>query len=277
MIGAARAQATVTREGPDVLATLKKLLRLTFALCVFTVTAAAQAQENPTRGDEAALAPETILLKMARVYRTCRSYRDSGEVRTTLLTDGGRAGSDRPFHTAFVRPDRLRFQFTDPGLGERSSAYIVWTDGTQVRSWWDAKPGVRNAGTLQEGLGVAAGISGGSSNRVPALLLPGTIGQGPPIIAAERIQDGSDRGVPCFRIRGKSQKTPYTLTMGGQTLTVQDESITLWIDRTTLLLRKVEDRKTFSTYNSESITTYTPESDIEIPPEQLTFKPPQAP
>jgi outer membrane lipoprotein-sorting protein len=258
-------------------ATGQRVMLLILPLCVFSVAVAVCAQENPTRGDDATLAPETILLKMARVYRTCRSYRDSGEVRTTLLVGDGRAGSDRPFHTAFVRPDRFRFQFTDPGLGERSSAYVVWTDGGEVRSWWDAKPGVRNAGTLQEALGVAAGISGGSSNRVPALLLPGTIGQGPPVIAAERIQDGSDRGVLCFRIRGKSQTTPYTLTMGAQVLTVQDESITLWIDRTTLLLRKVEDRKTFNTYNSESITTYTAEIDVEIPAAQLTFNAPQVP
>jgi len=258
-------------------ATLKKLLLLTFALRMLAVAATAPAQESPARNDDAALAPETILLRMARVYRNCRSYRDSGEVRTTLLTDGGRAGSDRPFKTAFVRPERFRFQFTDTGLGERSSSYIVWKDGDEVHSWWDAKPGVRNAGTLQDGLRIAAGVSGGSSIRIPGLLLPGSVGEGPLIIAAERIQDGSDRGVPCFRTRGKSQKTPYTLTMGEQTLTVQDESITLWIDRATLLLRKVEDKKTLATYNSESITTYTPEIDVKIPPEQLTFNAPQAP
>ncbi len=258
-------------------ATGHRLMLLILPPCVFSVAVAVFPQESPTRGDDAALAPETILLRMARVYRTCRSYRDGGEVRTILLTDGGRAGSDRPFRTAFVRPDRFRFQFTDPGLGERSSEYIVWTDGAVVRSWYDAQPGVRNAGTLQEALRGAAGISGGSSVRVPGLLLPGSIGEGPPIIAAERIQDSSDRGVPCFRIRGKSQRTPYTLTMGAQTLTVQDESITLWIDRATLLLRKVEDKKTLSTYNSESITTYIPEIDIEIPPEQLTFNAPQTP
>ena len=259
------------------LATLKKLLPLTFALCVMTLAMVALAQEGSTRGDEATLAPETILLKMARVYRNCRSYRDSGEVRTTLLTDGGRAGSDRPFSTAFVRPDRFRFQFTDPGLGERSSAYIVWTDGGEVRSWWDAKPGVRRPDSLQSALGVAAGISGGSSVRVPGLLMPGSVGEGPPVIAAERIQDGSDRDVSCFRIKGKGQRTPYTLKMGAQTLTVQDESITLWIDRATFLLRKVEDRKTFDTYDSESITIYTPEMDVEIPAAQLAFNAPQAP
>jgi len=260
-----------------VLATLKKLLPLTYALFVMTPATVALAQESKALGDDATLAPETILLKMARVYRTCRSYRDSGEVRTTVLTDGGRAGSDRPFHTAFVRPDRFRFQFTDPGLGERSSAYVVWTEGDEVHSWWDAKPGVRNAGTLGDGLGVAAGVSGGSSVRIPGLVLPGSVGGGLLVVAAERMPDATDRDVRCFRIKGKSQRTPYTLTMGSQTLTVQDESITLWIDRATLLLRKVEDRKTFDTYTSESVTTYTPEIDIEIPAAQLTFNAPEAP
>lgn len=256
-------------------ATSRKLSTLLFPLCVLALATTAPAQESPAHGDDATLAPETILLRMARAYRTFRSYRDSGEVRTTLLTDGGRAGNDRPFKTAFVRPDRLRFQFTDTGLGERSSAYIVWTEGTEVRSWWDAQPGVRRPESLQSALGVAAAPSGGSSTRIPGLLLPRSIGEGPIVIAAERIQDASDRGVSCFRIRGKSQKTPYMLTMGTQTFTVQDESITLWIDRATLLLRKVEDRKTFDTYTSESITTYTPEIDIEIPPTDLAFNPPQ--
>jgi len=255
----------------------RRFLTLAFVLFVLLQPATVRAQEEQARGDDATLAPETILLKMARAYRTCRSYRDTGEVRTTLLIKDGRAGNDRPFRTAFVRPDRLRFQFTETGLGERSTAYIVWTEGTEVRSWWDGQPGVRNAGTLQAALGVAAAPSGGSSTRVPGLLLPRSIGEGPIIIAAERIQDGSDRGVSSYRIRGKSQRTPYTLTMGTQTLTVQDESITLWIDRAKLLLRKVEDRKTFETYDSESITTYTPEFDVEIPAAELTFTPPQQP
>jgi outer membrane lipoprotein-sorting protein len=255
-----------------------RLLLLAFALCVISLLTPARAQENPAPGDVAALPPETIMLRMARVYRNCRSYRDQGEVTTVQLIEGGRAGSERPFSTAFVRPDRFRFQFTDTGLGERSSRYIVWTDGDQVHSWWDAKPGVRNAGTLRDGLTVAAAVSGGSSVHIPSLLLPQEVGEGGPmIVAAERMPDAAERDVPCIRIKGKSQRTPYTLTQGSQTLTVQDENITLWIDRATLLLRKVEDRKTFSTYTSESVTTYSPEIDLEIPPEQLTFTPPKAP
>ena len=259
------------------LATTRRLRRLILPLCVLALATAAPAQESPAQGDDATLAPETILLRMARAYRTIRSYRDSGEVSTTLLTDGGRAGNDRPFKTAFMRPDRFRFQFTDPGLGERSSAYIVWTDGDRgalLVGRTTGCPQSRNvAGRARGGCGALRRLL----DPHPRPAAARTIGQGPSIIAAERIQDGSDRGVTCFRIRGKSQKTPYTLTMGAQTLTVQDESITLWIDRATLLLRKVEDKKTLATYNSESITTYTPEIDIEVPPEQLTFNPPQTP
>jgi outer membrane lipoprotein-sorting protein len=254
---------------------LKRLLPFMFALCVASVAAPARAQENPAPGDVSALPPETIMLRMARVYRNCRSYRDQGEVTTVQLIEGGRAGSERPFSTAFVRPDRFRFQFTDTGLGERSSRYIVWTDGDQVHSWWDAKPGLRDAGTLRDGLTVAAAVSGGSSVRIPSLLLPQEVGEGGPmVVAAERISDATDRDVPCIRIQGKSQRTPYTFTQGTQTLTVEDERITLWIDRAKLLLRKVEDKKTFSTYTSESVTTYTPEIDVDIPPDQLTFNPP---
>jgi hypothetical protein len=232
-------------------------------------------QEGSPRVDAAELTPVKILRAMERVYAGCRSYRDAGEARTALVTDGGRAGSDRPFTTAFVRPGRLRFQFTDPGLGDRSSSYIVWSDGTDVRSWWDAKPGVRRPGSLQAALTPAAGISGGSSVRVPGLLMPETLGEGPLLIAPERIEDGTDRSVACFRIKGKSRKTPYTLSIGTRVLTVKDESVTVWIDRATFLLRKVQETRTFDTYTSESSTTYTPEVDVEISPAQLAFGAPE--
>ncbi len=249
----------------------------TLALATVASVAAAAAQTPPAPAGDAAATAVTILRTMERVYAGCRSYRDKGEVRTGIVTDGGRAGSDRPFTTAFVRPGRFRFQFTDPGLGERSSSYIVWSDGDDVRSWWDAKPGVRRPGQLEAALVPAAGISGGSSVRVPGLLLPGELGQGPLLIAPERIDDGDDRGVACFRIRGESRKTPYTLSMGARVLTVKSESVTLWIDRATHLLRKVQETRTFETYTSEATTTYSPEIDVAIAPGELAFGAPEAP
>ncbi len=244
---------------------------------VFALAATARAQETAKGGDEAAGAsPVKILLGMQKVYAGCRSYRDSGKVVTTIVTDGGRATSERPFATAFVRPGRFRFQFIDTGLGDRSSKYIVWSDGHEVRSWWDAQPGVRHPGSLQEALVPATGISGGSSVRVPGLLLPEDIGEGPLLIAPERIEDGVDRGVACIRIKGKGRKTPYALPTGPtRSVTVLDESVTLWIDRATSLLRKVEENRTFETYRSESTTTYTPEIDVEVPAADLAFGAPE--
>ncbi len=238
---------------------------------------AAPAQDVPARPDDAALTPETILLSMARVYRTCRSYRDSGEVRGVVRVEDGRAGSRRPFSTAFVRPDRFRFRFTDSGLGERTSSYVVWTEGAEVRAWWDAQPGVRAMESLKEALGTASGISGGSSTRVPALLLPRQVGEGPPLATADRLDDGVDREVACFRIKGRPRAVPYTATTGGRVLTVQDETVTLWIARGTFLLRKVEEWKDYGSYTQETVTTYEPEIDVEIPPDKLTFTSPATP
>ncbi len=245
------------------------------AIAFLTLARGAGAQSPATPADESSLTPVKILLDMEKAYARAESYRDTGVVATLTLTDGGRAGSERPFSTVFVRPERLRFQFTDTGLGERSSRYIVWTDGSEVRSWWDAKPGVRHPASLQEALEIAAGISGGSSVRVPGMLLPRTVGVGAPLLGADRIDDGVDRGVTCFRVTGKSRKTPYQLSVGGRTLTVQAEKVTLWIDRSTLLLRKVEENRTFDTYRSESTTTYTPELNVEIPSDELAFSAPE--
>lgn len=236
---------------------------------VLAVTALAQAP--PTVPDVASMSAVKILLTMQKVYAGCRSYRDSGEVRRSSETDGGHFGSEVPFSTRFVRGGVFRFQFTDRGLGERSSAYVVWSDGKEVRSWWDAQPGVRHPASLQEALDAASGISADSSLRVPGMLLPKVVGGGAPLLDPERIGDDMDRGVACLRIRGKGRRTPYTQTSGSITVTVRDESVTLWLDRATLLLRKVEETRTMDTYRSRITTTYDPQMDVEIPAGDLAF------
>jgi len=107
--------------------------------------------------------------------------------------------------------------------------------------------------------------------------MPEAMGQGPLLVAPERIGDDTDRGVVCFRVRGRSRKTPYTLSTGARVLTVKDETVTVWIDRATFLLRKVEETRTFDTYTSESTTTYAPEVNADIPAAQLAFGAPETP
>lgn len=212
-----------------------------------------------------------ILLNVKRAYASCRSYRDRGEVRVVGAIEGGSFGTSVPFTTAFVRGGAFRFELTDRGLGERESRLVLWAEGDQVRAWWEAGGGERRVESLRAALETAAGVSVGASTRVPGLLLPGEGGEGLFIAAPERLPDDEDRGVPCFRVRGKGRPTPYPLTTGSGTVTVEDEEITVWIERTTFLLRRVEERRVLSTYRTVTTTTYEPQVDVDIPAAELAF------
>jgi len=228
----------------------------------------ATAQTAPT-GAAVDLSPVRILLNMRRAYGGFRSYRDDGVVRTSSVTEDSRFGSETPFSTAFTRPGPLRFEFVDRGLGERSSRIVLWWNGAEVRSWLDAQSGELRSESLRQALEAAGGISGGASLRVPGLLLPTVVGADAPLISPERLPDAVDRGVWCVRLTGKSRATPYLQASGPSPITVQDESITLWLDRSNLLLRRVEDVKTLSTYTLTRTTSYSPEADVVILPDLL--------
>lgn len=212
-----------------------------------------------------------ILLDLKKMYGACQSYRDRGEVRVRGLVEGGSFGSTVPFATAFVRGGAFRFQLTDRGLGERESRLVLWAFGSQVRAWWEAPGGERAVASLQAGLEAAAGVSAGASLRVPGLLLPGEVRGGLFLSAPERLADEEERGVACYRLRGGGRPTPYSLTTGSSTVTVEDEQITVWVDRARLLLRKVEEVRTLSTYRTVTVTLYEPEMDVPIPEGELAF------
>ena len=86
--------------------------------------------------------------------------------------------TERPFATAFVRPDQFRFEFNDRDSvvkdpqGDRLSRYIIWSDGKEVQTWWDVKPGIEKPESLSLALGAAFGVSGGTSSTIAGLLMP---------------------------------------------------------------------------------------------------------
>ncbi len=218
---------------------------------------------------EPVLTPVRILLNVKKTYAGCRSYRDRGEVRVTGSVEGGSFASTVPFSTAFVRGGAFCFELTDRGLGERESRLVLWSSGGQVRAWWEAGGGERAVESLSAGLATAAGISAGASTRVPGLLMPGDVSDGLFVAEAERLADEEERGVACHRVRGRGRATPYVLTTGSGAVTVEDEQITLWVDRASFLLRKVEERRTLSTYRTVTVTLYEPEVNVPIPEEEL--------
>lgn len=84
-----------------------------------------------------ALTPKQILARMAKAYSECKSYSDTGLVKTVYISDNGRKRIvEKPFTTAFIRPDRFRFEYkeqkgdqneyTDPICQDIFSPYLRW-------------------------------------------------------------------------------------------------------------------------------------------------------
>lgn len=202
------------------------------------------------------LTAQRILDKMADTYATCKTYRDSGVVTNDF---GPRPGSlatyprhvdVKPFRTAFVRPDRFRFEYDDT---TPEKPYIIWAKAGDVRTWWYVRPGVQTPPSLGDAIAGATGVSSGSAHITPTLLLPDRIG-GRRLTALtdlKRLPDEALDKTACYKLEGKFVNRPTTL----------------WLDKATfLLVRMVQD-----TGLTLCTTVYKPQVDIEIPAADLEF------
>jgi outer membrane lipoprotein-sorting protein len=192
---------------------------------------------------------------MAEAYASCASYRDSG-VATTKITDG--PIMQRPFKTAFVRPDRLRFEFSQ-WMPLSKMVWVVWCEGAVVRTW-SSVTGWKRPASLGLGLAEATGVSGGTAQTVPKLLLPGEVsGVALTDLAnVERIADADVGAARCYCLRGR----------------LADFTMTLWIDQKTYLLLRLERVTQSDSLDAEEVTTYEPEMNILISDAELEFIPP---
>jgi outer membrane lipoprotein-sorting protein len=225
----------------SILASFCRVFALTLTSGMFTGIAAAT---EFTDG----LTAQQILDKMATTYATCKSYRDSGAVTNFFSPQHIDV---KPFRTAFVRPDKFRFQYDDR---DPEKPYIVWANGDEVRTWWYVKPGVQNPSSLGLGIAGATGVSGGSAHTIPNLLLPDQIGgrSMASLTDLTRLSDDAVDDTPCFKLQGK----------------FADQPTTLWLEKETYLIRRIaEDTKL-----TRTTTVYRPEVDKEIPAKELEFK-----
>jgi hypothetical protein len=228
--------------------------------------------------------PEQILAALAEVYATCGSYRDSGQVVTRFLDLGGRLTdtSVKPFRTAFVRPGRFRFEYREEGQGDRC---IVWSHGEATRTWWDVTPGVEEHESLGVAVAGATGVSDESAHTVPALLLPDRVRGWRLTDLAGVVSLGDERldEVTCYRLQGRYATDPALeerrreeiLRLTGQVIErCVDGPVTLWIDRGTFLVRRIEDHAQFETFRVEKVTTSEPATGILVREDELRFDPP---
>jgi outer membrane lipoprotein-sorting protein len=213
-----------------------------------------------SRADEPT--PREILGRAERAYATCKTYKDSGFVRTVILPkEGENVVSEKPFTTAFVRPDRLRFEYKETKPQGHAMRYLIRMQGEEVVSWWDIRPGVTTEESLPLALAKATGVSGGSAHIVPSLLLPdGRLGaRATDLKEPKRIADDRQDGVDCFRVEGR---------FGNATRT-------LWIAKDTSLLRRVDQTMQAADLHIVSTTIYEASAGDEISPKLLEFDPPK--
>jgi hypothetical protein len=208
--------------------------------------------------DSASQTAEHILLRVAQVYSQCRSYRDSGIVTTVF---GGKVPhtDEKQFRTAFVRPDRFRFEYCDKA--EPTDRFVIWGQGDTVHTWWGIDPGVVDSRSVACALAAATGVSSGSARRIPGLLLTEQIEAGWEIRRlrnVKRLSDSKLREAECFLVQG-------------ETGTRRREPVTLWIAKATFLIRRIDQSTTFDDFSTRETTTYEPRINTDIPVNLLDF------
>ncbi len=230
--------------------------------CAFVLSSASISNAEEPHSET--LAPKQILERMAKTYAECKSYRDSGIVKIVFIEHDGRNWTkELVFNTAFIRPDRFRFEYYERvcvNEREEKSLFIVWRKENEVRTWWDIKPGTENPPSLELAVAGATGVSGGSAHTIPALLLPNEISGRPltDITEASRIEDAKLDETECFRVHGNFDDSP----------------VTLWIEKETYLVRRIDEETKFEDFQTVDTTTYEPVVDGEIADNLLEYNPP---
>jgi outer membrane lipoprotein-sorting protein len=227
---------------------------LVVAIMILALSAGIPATPGATSGPDEPLTASALLERMTRAYSGCRSYHDTGTEKTVFTSEVPVRVEERPFHTAFVRPDRFRFEFAD-----RGKRFIIWRSGSQVHTWWDIDSSLESPESLDDAIAGATGISGGSAHTVPLLLMPAELkGRRLAELAqVSRLPDALLGQTDCFRIEGK---------VGGL-------SETIWLDKGTYLVRKIEEQLP-ARFGATETTSYEAALDEDISDNLLAFDPP---
>ena len=105
-------------------------------------------------------------------------------------------------------------------------------------------------------------MSSGSAHTVPSSIAPKEVvgaGVDGAVTEAKRVEDPNIEKVDCFRVEGTYSASPTTL----------------WIDKKSFLLRRIDSKRKFDDFSTQETTTYEPVIDDEIPEKALEFDPPK--
>jgi hypothetical protein len=180
---------------------------------------------------------DDLIERTRRVYAECDSYSDEGEQKSLIAHIAGspphRHWSRLVFRTRWKRPNWFYFEYRDVDVGpeEDWSRYVIWSTPAGAHSWWSVQPERDTRTTLQRAIAGATGVSGGTANLIPSLLfetgarlkLPTTSGFWGHIADLE--------GASCLRI---------------PMLWQDNRESALWIDQTSALIRRCDERCEFT-------------------------------
>mgnify|MGYP001096355021 CR=1 FL=1 len=228
------------------------------------------APAKPKPNPEADPTPAQVLAKTFKTYAEAKSYEDEGEVvqvfiEQILIQPTGKWTVKRPFSTRFVRPKLYRYEFSErKGDGEdERTRYVIWSDAAPGRSkhWWTIQPEIK-VDSLETSIGGAAGVSGGSSLTIPALLMPDAI-KGNILAMLKDLKPAVEEvvdGVACVKIEGNFAGIYQQ---------------TIWIDKKTALVRKLYHTFKIPNATVQQTTTYKPRINVDIAPKEFEFTPPK--
>jgi len=223
--------------------------------------------------------PAEILRRARWVYASCLAYQDRGEVVTRIapveqkgLVDAGRM----PFSTAFVRPDRFRFEWAEAEAGpenEWQRALILW-NAEGVRSSWSLGAAVESHATVHDPLHAHTGVSHCAALTVPTLLIPGGMGRDPLADDGVTVRGRAHVGDrDCFELRKSHELGTSALWIDCAAFLLRRIVETDELDRAALekLLKStgVELEPDFPALRSETTTTYEPLVDVPIEEERF--------
>ena len=245
-----------------------RIIFFLFLLFTFNVGHVPSAAGSADNSHQHTLKAKEIMGRMAQVYVSCKTYRDTGVVSRIFSIFGiaiDRWTDTMPFSTAFVRPNHFRFEFKSrfDQYQNHWHRYIVHSDPTGVRTWWDIKPGIEYEESLSLAIAGATGVSGVSAHTIPVMLLPEVVGvwRLTELEDLSKLKDGVIERCKCWRIRGKHH--------------LGDRMI-LWIEKEKYLIRRIETHHRFYFFlRADTSTDYRPEVDVEIDSQELRFDPPK--
>ena len=171
----------------------------------------------------------------------------------------GSGPSQASFRTAFVSPNRFRFEVNGSG----KSFWVVWTDGDVIKT--TGSGGFLDRSNSLDGALLQLGFPSFSSSLVvPQLLLPKLLRDADllslisnPTLTGEEKVDGHK----AFRIEGILWAQP----------------IIVWVDRERYLILKVSRRLDINSRSQEVTIKYEPKLNVDIAPERLVAPPAPTP